>query len=181
MKCYFRVAYNILRIYYKKIFKRCTVSAPLIQSLSRFTELNFGNGSVVNFGNNIQTDGFCRLIAGENAQLAIGNNSYFNNGCVVSAMKSVTIGNNCLFGPNVMVFDNNHTFSSKDGVSYNHKTDNIEIGDNCWIAAGAIILKGTHIGSNCVIGAGCKVSGNIPDGSIVTCSTNNHINAIEDR
>ena len=30
-----------------------------------------------------------------------------------------------------------------------------------------VILKGTHIGKNCVIGANCVVSGIIPDNTIV--------------
>ena len=30
-----------------------------------------------------------------------------------------------------------------------------------------IILKGSRVGKNCVIGAGCIVRGEIPDGSVV--------------
>ena len=51
----------------------------------------------------------------------------------------------------------------------------IIIGNNCWIASNVVILKGTKIGNNCVIGAGCIVSGIIPDNSIVRLSNNNYI------
>ncbi|MCI8618868.1 MAG: hypothetical protein HFG44_02185 [Oscillospiraceae bacterium] len=37
-----------------------------------------------------------------------------------------------------------------------------EIGENCWIGAGAVILPGVSIGDNTVIGAGSVVTKNIP-------------------
>ena len=43
----------------------------------------------------------------------------------------------------------------------------IFIGKNTFIGVRATILLGTHIGNNCIIGAGCVVKGNIPDDSIV--------------
>ena len=43
----------------------------------------------------------------------------------------------------------------------------IFIGKNTFIGARAIILMGSRIGNNCIIGAGCVVKGNIPDGSVV--------------
>lgn len=46
------------------------------------------------------------------------------------------------------------------------KSKPIVIGDGTFIAAGVIILKGSCIGKNCVIGAGSVVSGNIPDNQI---------------
>ena len=47
------------------------------------------------------------------------------------------------------------------------ETDPVVIGDNVWIGANAVILKGTYIGSNTVIGAGTVVSGSIPPKSLV--------------
>ena len=35
-----------------------------------------------------------------------------------------------------------------------------------------MILKGSRIGNNCVIGAGCVISGEIPDGTIVKRKNN---------
>lgn len=42
----------------------------------------------------------------------------------------------------------------------------IEIGDNVFVGAGAILLPGTIIEDNCVIGAGSVVRGRIPEGSV---------------
>ena len=85
-----------------------------------------------------------------------------------SCKRSVEIGSGCKFGPNVKIFDNNHKFDKEYGVSNEHTYDEIKIGENCWIAANVVILKGTSIGKNSVVGAGCVISGNIPEASIVT-------------
>lgn len=41
------------------------------------------------------------------------------------------------------------------------------IGDNCFIGMNSIILMGSHIGNNVIVGAGSVVSGDIPDNSVV--------------
>ncbi|MCD7710451.1 MAG: hypothetical protein LUI04_03750 [Porphyromonadaceae bacterium] len=43
----------------------------------------------------------------------------------------------------------------------------MDIGDNCFIGAGAIILPGSRIGDNVIIGAGAVVKGEIPSNSVV--------------
>jgi acetyltransferase-like isoleucine patch superfamily enzyme len=43
----------------------------------------------------------------------------------------------------------------------------ITVGDNCFIGENSLILCGTSIGSDCVIGAGAVVRGRIPDNSLV--------------
>ena len=43
----------------------------------------------------------------------------------------------------------------------------IHIDDGCFIGANSIILKGTTLGKNCVVGAGSVVSGKFPDNVIV--------------
>jgi acetyltransferase-like isoleucine patch superfamily enzyme len=42
----------------------------------------------------------------------------------------------------------------------------IKVGDNTFIGSNSLILPGTRIGSNCVIGAGSVVRGVIPDNSV---------------
>ena len=95
--------------------------------------------------------------------------------------KNITIGNGCQFGPNVKIFDNNHQFNKEKGVLFEHTMGDVIIGNNCWIAANVIILKGAVIGDNCVISAGCVVKEYIPPASIVTQERAIKIVPIEDR
>ncbi|MDO5124493.1 MAG: acyltransferase [Eubacteriales bacterium] len=123
------------------------------------------------------SDGYCKFVAGSSAKLKIGRGTYFNSGCNIGALESVTIGEQCLFGPNVCVFDNNHDFDA-GGVKFTNNTSPVTIGDRCWLASNVVVLKGASIGNNCVIGAGCVIKGNIPDGSIVTCNNDLKIKTI---
>jgi acetyltransferase-like isoleucine patch superfamily enzyme len=101
-----------------------------------------------------------------NATLKIGRDTFFNNGCIVTARNKIEIGDNVLFGPNAMIFDHNHNYKSQN-MSNEFINGEIKIGNNTWIGANVVILKDSFIGDNCVIAAGVTVSGiNIPDNSI---------------
>lgn len=84
-------------------------------------------------------------------------------GCYIQATNGINFGNNVLIAPNVAIISANH-----DVNDYNvHTTVRpIEIGDNVWIGANAVILPGTQIGSNVVIGAGSVVTKDIPSNVI---------------
>ena len=47
------------------------------------------------------------------------------------------------------------------------KTKPVDIGENVFIGVNAIILKGSKIGNNCVIGAGAVVSGEFEDNCVI--------------
>ena len=79
-----------------------------------------------------------------------------------------------------MIYDHDHKFTAKGIVPGEYKTGAVEIGNNCWIGAGVIILRNTKIGDNCVIGAGCVVKGNVPDKSLVTSPREMIINPIHE-
>lgn len=104
-------------------------------------------------------------------QLDIGQNVFFNRNCIVICRKKISIGNNCNFGPNVVLYDHDHKFNHL-GRQGGYNTGEIIIEKNCWIGASAIILRNTHIGEGCVIGAGTIVKGDIPAHSLVTSERN---------
>lgn len=99
----------------------------------------------------------------------IGNNVFFNNYCSINAMESVIIGDDCIFGENVHIYDHNHVYTTinvpirKSGYS----SSPVIIGRNCWVGSNCIILKGVKIGDNCVIGSGVIVYDDIPSDTIV--------------
>ena len=95
-------------------------------------------------------------------KIIIGNNCFFNRGCSITAMDGVVIGNKCTFGNNAIIVDHDHDFRKGEGFV----CSSIEIGDNVWVGANAVILRGSRIGNNCVIGAGTVVKGKIPDGHV---------------
>lgn len=167
MKPYLLVIYNFVKLHIKKLSaKESSISSVLM--FSRNTKLLLNQKCKVVLEDRIISDGRTTIIVDEGAELKIGSHVYFNEGAMISCKCSVTIGNGCKFGPNVKIFDNNHKFDATNGVSGAHSVGSIEIGENCWIGTNVVILKGARIGKNSVIGAGCVISGEIPEKSIVT-------------
>lgn len=161
------IFYNILRFGILKCIHRNKVNIHWLQRISPFCAIKlFGNGSIT-IGQNTEFAAYCDHEVHGEGKISIGNKVYMNRFCMISAHDSVTIGNNCLFGPGVKIFDNNHQYNPQTGVSTNLNSAPILIGNNCWIASNVVILKGSKIGDNCVIGAGCIIHGTIPSGSIV--------------
>lgn len=146
------------------------------------SDLSFSKESKVFIGDRIFTDGYCRFIASNNAELSLGYNCYFNMNCFVGANKRIIIGEHCIFGPGVVITDNDHEFKKNKGISSGgYKTGEIIIGNQCWFGANVTILKNTYIGDGCVIGAGCVLRGDIPANSIITNNQDLHMHQIEDR
>lgn len=103
----------------------------------------------------------CVFRVRENASLKIGTGVAFNNNCILTCRDRIEIGNDVIFGPNCLIFDNDHDYKSSD-FKNQFTTDSIVIEDNVWIGGNCVILKGSHIGHDSVIGAGCIVKGITP-------------------
>lgn len=102
-------------------------------------------------------------------KVQIGNDVFFNNGVSINSHAMISIGDHCIFGENVKIYDHNHKFAdpkvSIEKQGYTCRP--IHIGNNCWIGSGVIILAGTTIGDHVVIGAGCIIHEDVKPGTIV--------------
>lgn len=165
----------ILKLIYKKKYK-----SSYIENIDFRSNIRIKNEGKIILGKMVIAEKNCCFDAMESGHLEIGSKTYFNQFCMISCKLNIAIGSNCLFGPGVKIFDNNHKFNYKDGVSVSESiSKEISIGDNCWIGANCIILSGTKIGDGCVIGAGSVISGNIPSHSIVTSNRELKIKSIK--
>lgn len=81
----------------------------------------------------------------------------------------VTIGSHVNLAQGITVTALNHNFSNpqqridEQGVS----TQPVNIGDDVWIGANAVILPGVNIGNHCVVAAGAVVTKDVPDNTLV--------------
>lgn len=138
------------------------------------TKIYIENG-FMNIGQNTSFQMGVHLTAVSGGVLTIGTNCAINRYCIFIARKNIQIGNNVIFGPNVLIFDHDHKFSFNSVERDEFSLGDIVIDDGCWIGGNVTILRNTHIGKNSVIGAGCTIKGNIPPHSLVT---NNRVNTI---
>lgn len=101
--------------------------------------------------------------------LEIGDNVGIAADAFISVRGKVKIGSSTIFGPGVKLFSENHIFSDKNTPIYlqGASRQGIEIGEDCWIGANAIVLDGVKIGKGCVVAAGAVVNKDVPDYTIV--------------
>ena len=165
----FLVAFNFFRTLSGKLFHPGRYGVHWLQRISPRCALKLSGRGRLEVGRNCEFAPYCDLEVHGSGKLRIGEGTYFNRFCMVSAQEEVSIGRRCMFGPGVKVFDNDHVHSPEAGVGSGLTTAPVSIGDGCWICSNVVILKGSHIGRNCVVGAGCIVRGTIPDGSVLVC------------
>ena len=158
---------NILRSGFNKLRYKGRYKSGLVERLSCRASVRLYGAGRICLERNIELAPYVDVQVHGEGQLSIGASTYMNRYCMVSCHGRISIGEKCMFGPGVKIFDNNHCFNKNTGVSGKLSVGEISIGNRCWIASDAIILKGARIGDNCVIGAGCIINGNVPDNTIV--------------
>ena len=96
------------------------------------------------------------------AHVHFGKNIYANFNLTLVDDTHIYVGDYTMFGPNVTIATAGHPILPElreKAYQYNMP---INIGKNCWIGAGVIILPGITIGDNVVIGAGSVVTKDLP-------------------
>jgi acetyltransferase-like isoleucine patch superfamily enzyme len=85
----------------------------------------------------------------------------------------ITIGHNVVISSNVRVLTHDYSISRAFvalGVDLASEVANVRpvsIGDNSFVGTGSILMPGSRLGKNVIVGAGSVVRGEVPDDSIV--------------
>ncbi|KRE57659.1 acyltransferase [Paenibacillus sp. Soil750] len=162
----FYVIYSLCRLSLLKIFHFEKLSFSYLNVISPFAEITLDSGAFLKLGKPMRIKSGAKIRVREGAELSIGNNTYINHGCFIVSHKRITIGNNVQFGPNVLVYDHDHDF--RVGlINEEYLCSSVEIGDNVWVGANTVILRGTKIGDNSVIGAGSVIKGEFPKNTVI--------------
>ena len=105
---------------------------------------------------------------GPHARLRIGSGSYVNRFTMFDASEKIVIGNDCMIGPFCYITDHDHGHEESRSIQEQPLLSKIVfIGNNVWIGAGVIILKGVTVGNNAVIAAGAVVTRDVGVGKKV--------------
>jgi acetyltransferase-like isoleucine patch superfamily enzyme len=128
------------------------------------TDIKIKGKADVTIGHSLETRrGVCLRIEG--GSLILGSGSFINTNSNITCIDKIIIGKNCRIGNNVVIIDHDHDYSNLPNAPL--ISTPVYIGDNVWIGANSVILRGTEIGDNCVIAAGSIVKGHIPRGTLL--------------
>ena len=124
----------------------------------------------------LTTGRFCRFdLDGSKKTLYIGKNCEMGDLTHIVAHDKVVIGDNVLIASKCFISDTNHGVYKGDNQDDPETPPNkrklvtkpVQIGNNVWIGENAVILAGAKIGDGCVIGANSIVSKDIKANSMV--------------
>jgi len=107
---------------------------------------------------------------GDNAELSIGSNQLMNGNVGITALEKskITIGENCLWS-NVLIWTSDmHKIIDIESNERINQAQDITVGKHVWFGEGSLILKGSTIHDDCIIGAR----------SVITRSTASKSNSI---
>lgn len=109
--------------------------------------------------------------------ISVGDDVYIGPNSVLLAEGSrINIGSKVMFGPGVYLIGGDHNYSVVGEYMFDvkvkerHNDQDINIEDDVWIGAGALVLKGVRIGTGSIIGARSVVINDVAPYSIVVGS-----------
>ena len=99
------------------------------------------------------------------ARIEIGDGTFINTGCILSARQLIRIGRNCQIANQVILMDND--FHGTTDRNEEPKPEPIILEDNVWIATRCTILKGVRIGEGAVVASGSVVTKDVAPHTMV--------------
>ena len=158
---YWRVLVSLPKVLWLKLRYAGKCSMPLVQAFGHHTEVKIKDGTA-RFGKEQITRGNA-VFRVEGGELIIGDKCFFNQNVSITCKKKIVIGDRCQIANNVVIVDHDHAGSEIWG---SYVETPVTIGNDVWIGANVVIMRGTTIGDKAVIGAGSIVKGDVPAGKV---------------
>ena len=100
-------------------------------------------------------------------KIRIGPDTYINRNTMLDATESLEIGSRCAIGPGCYLTDHDHGLDpSLPPLGQPMIGAPTRLGNEVWLGAHVVVLKGVTIGDRAVVGAGSVVTKNIPPDAV---------------
>lgn len=126
------------------------------------------------FGNNVKIGAFSTISCTSHMSkfgigFSIGNNSGVGKFTEFGSSGGIVIGDDVIMGSYVSFHSENHNFNNSNKLIREQgvTSTGIKLGNNIWVGAKVTFLDGCEIGDNCVIAAGAVVKGVFPNNVII--------------
>ena len=136
-----------------------------LEELIRESRLRVGKNSVI--------DPFAKIkFIGGIGDITLGDNCYVNSGSMIYSGDGVSIGDNSLISPNVVIAATNHEFANSKTLiplqGLKQTPTEIVIGKDVWIGSESIILNNTIIEDGCFFSTKSTILGSLRTNCVYT-------------
>lgn len=92
------------------------------------------------------------LVIDKGGKVSFGKGVFINSYCPINCKAAIFIGNNCLSGEGVKIYDHNHRFRDlKTPIAEQEfRSSPVSIGNDSWIGSNVVIIKNAKIGDQVV-------------------------------
>ena len=146
------------------------------------------------FGNNISIGDYATLITAPdkridlstwetdkiNGELQLGKYILISPGTSIRSAQKIVIGDSTMIASDVTITDSDW-HDIYDRTDYVASPKEVIIQENVWIGEKSLILKGSKIGKNSIIGAGSVVSGEVPDNVVFAGNPAKEIKKLDEK
>ena len=125
-------------------------------------------GGRISIGDQAYICRFVEFSVGAGGELIVGEKVFIGRGVVISAHQRVAIGRQTMLGEYVSIHDNDHRTDRGDlpVAERGYVSNALEIGPNCWIGAKSVLVRGSGMEENCVLGAGAVLTRHLSQGTV---------------
>jgi acetyltransferase-like isoleucine patch superfamily enzyme len=162
---FFKIVHKIKYIYrlYKfkhlgmKIGKNTYIGK--VEAGYTYTQISIGDFCSIQNNTNFMISNY----VSNQLSVIIENNVYLGSGCHFNIGKQIRIGSNCMIASGCSFIDNDHGTARGQLLREQlGKYSSIQIGEDCWLGANVIVLKGVTISKGAIVAAGAVVNKSIP-------------------
>lgn len=170
MKRYFTTGYKAR--HFKHVGENCVLGTHISYCGEKY--ISIGNHCVIgDYGLLHANHRFAYTEQQFTPSISIGDNCNIGIHSHITAINCISIGNNVLTGPRVLITDNAHGTSSVAEVDIAplsralHSAGPVIIEDNVWIGEAAMIMPNVHIGKGAIVAANSVVTHDVQPYTIV--------------
>ena len=157
------------RVHITRPFKRGMISFGFTD-VSVYTGYEPGSWSVmgdVEFAGTANFGVGSKIFVSKNGRAVFGQNFNCTAGLELACAKSIAFGENTLLSWNVLIMDTDaHPIRNKEMKVLNENKE-IVIGNNVWIGARCILLKGSSLADNTIVGTNSLINKRFPEANVV--------------
>jgi|GEM_PF-3874618 len=124
-------------------------------------------GGKISIGDYAYVCRFVEFSVPAGGELVVADYVFIGRGVVISAHRRVAIGTHTMLGEYVSIHDNDHRLGPVEApiAERGYVSDVLEVGPNCWVGAKAVLVRGSGMEENCVLGAGAVLTRILPAGT----------------